>query len=158
MRASPAFEVSLHRFGVWRSAVLLLAALGVAAIAAWLITRERPIGLAAMIAAAFAAAMSVGWAVSLLRVPAVGLRWDGQFWHLGAPVAAPGEATPGDLHVVIDLGPWMLLRFRAAESVRRSPAVWLPVQRRGLEAQWHALRCAVYSPRPAPGADAAGGR
>lgn len=158
MRASPAFEVSLHRFGVWRSAVLLLAALGLAAMAAWLITRERPIGLAAMIAAAFAAAVSVGWAVSLLQTPAVGLRWDGQFWHLDVPAATPSEATPGDLRVVIDLGPWMLLRFRAAEPGRRSPAVWLPVQRRGLEAQWHALRCAVYSPRPAPGADVASGR
>lgn len=158
MRASPAFEVSLHRFGVWRSAVLLLAALGLAAMATWLITRERPIGLAAMIAAAFAAAVSVGWAVSLLQAPAVGLRWDGQFWHLDVPAATPSEATPGDLRVVIDLGPWMLLRFRAAEPGRRSPAVWLPVQRRGLEAQWHALRCAVYSPRPAPGADVASGR
>ena len=158
MRASPAFEVSLHRFGVWRSAVLLLAALGVAAITAWLITRERPIGLAAMIAAAFAVAVSMGWAVSLLHVPAVGLRWDGQFWHLVAVVAMPDEATPGDLRVVIDLGPWMLLRFSAAEPARRWSAIWLPVQRRGLETQWHALRCAVYSPRPAPGADAAGGR
>ena len=158
MRASPAFQVSLHRFGVWRSAVLLLAALGLAVIAAWLITRERPVGLAAMIAAAFAAAVSVGWAVSLAKVPAVSLRWDGQLWHLGAPAATPGDAAPGDLHVAIDLGPWMLLRFRPAVPGHRGRAVWLPVQRRGLEAQWHALRCSVYSPRPAPGADAAAGR
>ncbi len=156
MRASPAFEVSLHRFGAWRAAVLLLAALGLAAIAAWLITRERPIGLAALITAAFAATMSAGWAISLWRVPAVGLRWDGQIWHLGAPASTPDGAAAGELRVVIDLGPWMLLCFRAAEPERRSPMVWLPVQRRGLEAQWHALRCAVYSPRPAPGTDVAG--
>lgn len=158
MRASPAFQVSLHRFGVWRSAVLLLAALGLAVIAAWLITRERPIGLAAMTAAAFAAAVSVGWAVSLAKAPAVSLRWDGQLWHLGAPAATPGDATPGDLHVAIDLGLWMLLRFRPAVPGHRVRAVWLPVQRRGLEAQWHALRCSVYSPRPEPGADAAAER
>ena len=28
---------------------------------------------------------------------------------------------------------------------------WLPVQRRGLESQWHALRCAVYSARSSTG-------
>jgi hypothetical protein len=52
---------------------------------------------------------------------------------------------PGNVAVVIDLGPWMLLRFTADAPPRTT---WLPVQRRGLEAQWHALRCAVYSPRP----------
>jgi hypothetical protein len=40
----------------------------------------------------------------------------------------------------------MLLRFTPDAPARMT---WLPVQRRGLEAQWHALRCAVYSPRPA---------
>ena len=77
-------------------------------------------------------------AVSLWHVPAQSLRWDGRAWQL--------DAAAGELSVAIDLGPWMLLRFKPE---RRARASWLPVQRAGLETQWHALRCAVYSPRPA---------
>jgi hypothetical protein len=77
-------------------------------------------------------------AFSLWRVPVQSLRWDGGAWQL--------DGMPGDLKAAIDLGPWMLLMFTPALPGRTS---WLPVQRRGLETQWHALRCAVYSPRPA---------
>jgi hypothetical protein len=42
----------------------------------------------------------------------------------------------------------MLLNFTPDAAARTS---WLPVQRLGLETQWHALRCAVYSPRPMAG-------
>jgi len=47
--------------------------------------------------------------------------------------------------------------FRPEPSAAASDAAvtWLPVQRRGLQAHWHALRCAVYSPRPDAGVDAA---
>jgi len=77
-------------------------------------------------------------AVSLWRVPAQSLHWDGQVWQL--------DGVPGELTAAIDIGPWMLLKFTPEMPGRTS---WLPVQRRGLETQWHALRCAVYSPRPA---------
>ena len=157
MRASPAFQISLHRFGVWRSAVLVLAAIGMSAIAAWLISREPPIDIA-VLGLAVSSLVLVWLAASLASVPAVSLRWDGQLWHLGAPGALPDAAVSGDLHVAIDLGPWMLLRFRPTSALeRRARPTWLPVQRRGIEPQWHALRCSVYSPRPAPGADAATG-
>ena len=43
----------------------------------------------------------------------------------------------------------MLLQFRAHDRSHSPRMIWLPVQRRGLEPQWHGLRCAVYSPRPA---------
>ena len=52
-----------------------------------------------------------------------------------------GALRPGTLEVAIDLGSFLLLRLRGGRG-----AVWLPVQRRGLEREWHALRCAVYSP------------
>ena len=36
----------------------------------------------------------------------------------------------------------------ASKLVAGQPVVdWLPLQRAGLEAHWHAFRCAVYSPR-----------
>jgi hypothetical protein len=60
----------------------------------------------------------------------------------------------GELQVAIDLGAWMLLHFVPDVGHRACSVSWLPVQRRGLESQWHALRCAVYSPRPAAGVDA----
>ena len=85
-----------------------------------------------------AALLLLACAVSLWRVPAQSLRWDGQVWQL--------DDVSGELTAAIDLGPWMLLKFAPEMPGRTS---WLPVQRRGLETQWHALRCAVYSPRPA---------
>ena len=141
MRASPACQVSLRHFGVWRSAVLGLSLLGVVSVAAWLLRREEALSMPLVAATALAGLLMAILVASLLRTPAVGLRWDGQAWHL--------DAVPGDLAVVIDLGPWMLLRFTPAVPAARM--TWLPVQRRGLEAQWHALRCAVYSPRPVAG-------
>ena len=137
MRASPACQVSLQRFGAWRVAVCSLALAGAAAMTGWLIGRESPVAIGWMMPAAAVALAILALAVSLWRVPAQSLRWDGQAWQL--------DAAPGELSVAIDLGPWMLLRFTPGASSRTR---WLPVQRRGLEAQWHALRCAVYAPRP----------
>jgi len=130
---------------------------------AWLATRSEPtppLGLAAWIGALLAVP---ALAASLMRVPAVTLRWDGQQWWLArltrssrAAAAAQIEAVAGEVEVALDFGAWMLLRFRPASGVHREgSARWLPVQRRGLESHWHALRCAVYSPRPAPAREAA---
>ena len=142
MRASPACQVSLRRFGVWRAAVAALTLMAVLAMAAWIAQSPAPISTTLMTSAVLASVACAALAASLWRTPQASLRWDGRLWHL--------DATPGALHVMIDLGPWMLLRFTPEGGGR---ARWLPVQRAGLEAQWHALRCAVYSPaqRPPPG-------
>jgi hypothetical protein len=146
MRASPACQVVLERFGVWRGAVLALALLAMLCVATWLARREPPIPLWMLGAAAAAVVAMIALLYSLWRIPARHLRWDGQVWLLAEPAGRPTGEVAGELTVVIDLGPWMLLRFAPGGSTR---AVWLPAQRRGLEAKWHALRCAVYSPRPA---------
>ena len=78
------------------------------------------------------------------------LDWDARRWALHSPA---GAAQEGELAVAIDLGPWLLLRFRPAAPPRR--ARWIALQRAAHAAQWHALRCAVYSPRPDAGAAAA---
>ena len=148
MRAAPAFHVSLHRFGVWRAAVIALAVVVAAALTAWLMTGEAPVGMASGPGAAAVLTALVALTLSLLRTPPCDLRWDGSAWTLGRTGCEP---SPGALLVAVDLGGWMLLRFIPAAPAR---AIWLPVQRLGLEAQWHALRCSVYSPRPAPAADA----
>jgi len=151
MRAAPACQFSLRRFGVWRGAVWVLTALGVATMAAWLILRDSPLTSPTSIAAALAVVLLLALGASLAQTPAVDLRWDGRTWHFGP---ASGEPVSGDLSVAIDLGQWMLLRFSPAVPEARPRTTWLPAQRRGLESQWHALRCAVYSPRPGPAEDA----
>ena len=119
--------------------------------------RSAP-ALEVVLAVAAATAGCAWLAFSLIRVPAVSLRWDGQVWHLG-PADAPVDASvPGELAVAIDLGRWMLLWFRPAAPQPRPLLTWLPAQRRGIEPHWHALRCAVHSPRAPAAADPAAGR
>jgi hypothetical protein len=156
MRAAPAFQISLHRFGVWRCGVLLIATLGAAALAAWVFARAPTFELAPAMLATAAGAGWIWLVASLIRVPAVSLRWDGSSWHLGASGETGSASPPGELTVAIDLGAWMLLRFEPAlaPSSQRARPVWIPAQRRGVEAQWHGLRCAVYGARPATDADA----
>ncbi len=48
--------------------------------------------------------------------------------------------------VAVDLGSFLLLTLAGTGDGERRSRRWLPVQRRGLENDWHALRCAVYSP------------
>ena len=153
MRASPAFQITLRRFGVWRGAVAGLAASGALAASGWWVGRASSTDAVLIASLAVAGALWVALASASARVPPATLRWDGQHWHLGRAMSSDGAALAGELGVAIDLGPWMLLRFRPLAPGRRRTPTWLPVQRRGLEAQWHALRCAVYSPRPPPAAD-----
>ncbi len=136
MRAAPACQVTLQRFGAWRVGVVALTLAGAATLVAWLLVRSVLPPAPALVGAVGLTLLAVAvLAVSLCRLPVQPLRWDGLGWTLGA--------QPGELHPAIDLGPWMLLRFTPAGQNR---AHWLPLQRRGLEGQWHALRCAIYSP------------
>ncbi|MGZ8259384.1 MAG: hypothetical protein ACXWUL_02400 [Caldimonas sp.] len=152
MRESPVFEVRLHRFGVWHSAVSAVAAAAVTASLAWAfatVTANGEIGTASVAAIAVALiAATLLVAVALLRVPAGVLSCRDGVWSFAADA---GARHSGTLSVAIDAGSYLLLRLRAGPF----RSVWLPVQRRGLEHDWHALRCAVYWPRPADGATTA---
>jgi len=92
-----------------------------------------------IVVAAGLALMTLGLAFSLARVEAGVLVCSDGAWSY-APDA--GLRRCGTLEVAMDLGAFLLLRL--VDERRRS--AWLPVQRRGLEAQWHGLRCAVYAP------------
>ena len=157
MRTSLACNVSLRHFGVWKSAVWLLALLSVAALAGWLVSGRDLWPTGAWVAAA-AAAMTVPWlASSIAQAPAVNLRLHEGHWTVTQDRQAGAEAAQaGELDVAIDLGSFMLLSFRPVlASGRRGARRWLPAQRRGHEHDWHALRCAVFSARPAPAGAAA---
>jgi hypothetical protein len=152
MRASPAFQVSLQRFGVWRAAVWLLTALALGTIVTWLASRPPPLGAGTLALAAAGTAALTWLAVSMATQRPIDLIWDGRNWSLGAPNREP---VAGDLSVALDLGGWMLLRFKPLSS---SAFIWVTAQRWGLEAAWHGLRCAVHAARPAgPDDDALGG-
>ena len=151
MRTAPALQISLARFGIWRTAVAVLALLGTLTAAGWLVGLGAQSGVAKGAAMALVAALLWGLGLSLMRLPAHRLSWDGQCWALLDMAAGGAEPVAGEISVAIDLGPWMLLRFRPIAAVawqQSMRSTWLPVQRRGIEPQWHALRCAVYSPRP----------
>lgn len=140
MHAAPSVEIVVARFGVWRVATLLLAALVIGAMSLWWSAHlaPRPAWLSA--AAALGVIVAVIGAATTMA-PLV-LRASGGQWQL-ARNAEP--AVSGEVMVALDLGAWMLLRFTPGAGVGR--ARWIAVQRRGLEPQWHALRCAVYAPR-----------
>ena len=122
--------------------VLAMAAIAAAVAVGWIGARLAwPLAVSA--AASFGAALAAALvARACLRREAVTLDWDAQRWTL----ATPHASCTGDIAVAIDLGAWLLVRFRASSAPRRWR--WLALQRRGLDVHWHALRCALYSPRP----------
>ncbi len=147
MHGSPSCAIAVARFGAWRAAVAIVAAAALGSLAAWRFGSPRGESIWVRGAVAAAALATLALAASLWRVPPVRLVWDGLVWSV-APVSGAEPATPGRLDVAVDLGAFLLLRFVPAG--RRSPAAvcWIPVGRAGLEREWHAFRCAVYSPRP----------
>ena len=148
MRAIAACQFTLSRFEAWRWAVVTLMGVVMLALLSWLIDRPEALHRSVAAGLGLVALIALALGASLLRNPAFSLRWDGQAWY-ARPAASAGQEVCGGLSVSVDLGPWMLLRFQADGVGRWAGVIWLPVQRTGLEAQWHALRCAVYSPRPA---------
>ena len=157
MRAAPPLEFTVRRFGAWRAVLASLAVLGAALMALWWASADRPRPPAMALVALAGALLAALPLAQSRRLRACTLRWDGQRWHLAATRAAAsarGGPVAGQLAVAIDLGGWLLLRFvaeTAAVAGPRAPrATWLPLQRSGLEREWHAIRGTLYSPRPAP--------
>jgi hypothetical protein len=152
MRASPAFQITLEHFGAWRAALLMLMVLAAAALFAWWMldagARLHPMAaVLAIVSACTLCASATSW-----RCASAHLRWDGQFWYLASPPHHP-EVRARRLDVALDLGSWMLLRFERDSGPWTRRVNWVPAQRLGHAFQWHALRCAVYCARPAPGPD-----
>ena len=159
MRERLSCVVELRRFDVWRAAVALVAVAAIAAMAAWgglaLAAGSTGSTLIATIAVAMAG-LSALLAVSLARVEPGTLACADGCWTFACRPGGVDRIESGTLAVAIDLGSFLLLTLTRSDASRPSSRRWLPVQRRGLESVWHALRCAVYSPPPvAPEAAAA---
>jgi hypothetical protein len=148
MHASPPFQLTVRRFGIWQAALAFLAAATAVVLYMW-----------AQRASSFAATwvwLSVGLFVlcctgvfaQAWRMKPMSLRWDTQRWYLGPAATAGDEPHSGVLTVAMDVGGWMLLHFVSDGAGGLKRGTWLPVQRHGHEAAWHALRATVYCARP----------
>ncbi len=84
----------------------------------------------------------------LARPRACDLTWDGLRW------SANGAA--GRVAVMVDLGPWLLLRWWPEAGSNRAPR-WLAISGSEAAGAWHALRAALYS-RALPDAPAPSNR
>lgn len=146
MHAPAEFQFTVSRFGAWRGGLAVSGMVVWSSAFAWWIASERPWLSVAGVFLLLACLAATASLASLARMPAFVLRWDGGQWHL---TWAAGEPSPGSLRVAIDGGRWLLLHFvpdRAAPF--RSATRWLPVQRSGLEADWHRLRATLFTAIP----------
>lgn len=141
MRSAPSVQVVVGDDLGWRIAAAVSCAAAAAVLAAWLgLMAGLPV-LVVAVMAGMAGLAGAGLSHRLLPAPAGVLAWDGAEWHWGG--------SNGQVAVVIDLGPWMVLHFMPSGR-RGGRAAHLPVSRAGARAGWHGLRTAVYSRRPEP--------
>ena len=153
MHPAPPLSVRLARSPALRLAAVFISAAALAALAAWLVL-HWPDDSAPMRAGRLGlCAITLGLAVQAWRRTAARawiLSWSGQRWTLRPPEAAPATERAGALQVRLDLAGWLLLEF-VPETADGADTrhIWLMPSRFALCGQWHALRCAVYSPRPA---------
>jgi hypothetical protein len=164
MRAPPPVEFTSALGSAWRAALSLLVGTSVAVPLAWglpyiaaqagshqadalFAALAHPAVQSVLALGLGAAAVAAAW---LSRKNAVAsertLRWDGQDWTLaGAAGGRPDQR--GDAALMLDLGPWMLVRFlpHAASTGRFGTAAWLPLTLAGDRARWAALRGALWN-------------
>jgi len=148
MRAAAAGQFTLSSFWQWQLAIAAIALIAALGMLAWstMIFHESRTGFGTVVAGALATLGLVA-GVSSARMKAVVVRWDGNQWNLSFATTPAPEPWTGEMRVCVDLGGWMLLRFQRRSAGHASTVIWLPAQRAGLESQWHAMRCALYSPR-----------
>jgi hypothetical protein len=149
MPGSTALSIEIRTAAAWRfgtAALTLAASLG---LGWWFVTafeRNAP----GWIWLSLPASLALGAAAAMRWIRSGHLRWDGEVWRLADGASGSAEESPGSVAVALDGGHWMLLRFRAAPAGSGRRVRWLALSRRDVGGQWHALRCAVYSPRPRP--------
>ena len=140
MHAAPAVSVRSSGAGLWRCLNVLLPALAIAAVGAWLLAHAQRAAWPAVLLIPAVAVPLWLW----VKPQAFAFCWDGQRWLSLGHDDLEGE---GCVDVMLDLGPWLLLRWRP--SVGRRPR-WVSVPSREALPNLHALRAAVYCRRPEP--------
>jgi hypothetical protein len=135
VRQAPPIALTLSGAGAWRVAQVALPTLSAAVVAVWLVAwtplLAGPLWSSAVAASASMLVAVAAWFGSAPK--SVHLIWTGEHW------AADG--SPGEVDLMLDLGPWLLLRFRPPAGRSR----WLPVPRREAGAAEQGLRAALYA-------------
>jgi hypothetical protein len=170
MRAPPPVEYTSALGRAWRTALSLLLGVAVAVPLAWglpylashggsrqldpfLAPLANPMGQGVVAVCVGLLAVAAFW---LSRKAATAsertLRWDGQDWVL--PGGASGRPDQrGDAALMLDLGPWMLVRFLPCAG-GFGGGTWLAFTLAGDLARWASLRGALWNwrahatPRP----------
>ncbi len=159
MRAAPPLSVRCHGGWPWRALRVGLPTLAAAVVALWLgqwleqsdealrlnaslmpLWGTYGLAVAPVVVALAAGALAAALAWPMTRPQPTELAWDGQHWRVGGPA--------GRLAVMIDLGPWLLLRWWP-EPGAAGPARWLAVWAGEVGPAWHPLRCALFARSPA---------
>jgi hypothetical protein len=162
MRAPSPVQVTCTAGRYWGAAPAVLAAASVAVSVAWLLPHlafgwggwlpdplpvlaAHPAVQAGLALWAGAMAGAGAWlAGRAARTRERTLRWDGQDWIL--PGERPGEPElRGAAALMLDLGPWMLVRFVPHAGVGTGRATWLPLHPGDDLARWAALRSALWT-------------
>jgi hypothetical protein len=136
MRAPPAVAVRCTGGWPWRLLNVALPVLAAGVASAWALMHTPLPRLPAAALAAVAALVVLVPAWRLSRPRPRLLQWDGQRWT--------ADGVPGRLQLMLDLGPFLLLRLHPGQG--RGP--WLAVTAAEAGTAWHALRAAVYSRPP----------
>ena len=165
MRAPPPVEFTSALGRAWRAALSLVVGASVAVPLAWGLPYfashwggSRPDALIEALNLPLVQALLAAWAAAMvvaafwLHRRATGtrehtLRWDGEDWVLAGDARRPEQR--GDASLMLDLGPWMLVRFLPHAGI--GSATWLPLTA-GLDvARWAALRGALWNWRAGRG-------
>jgi len=154
MRAPPPVEFACALGRGWRAALSLLAGLSAAVPFAWGLPVaaaqwSHPPGCIPLLQGGVVLAVAVMtsgafWLASRrFDTDERTLRWDGQDWVLAARDGHSDRR--GDAALMLDLGPWLLVRFAPAATGRTRAAVWLALTAGGDAARWAALRGALWN-------------
>lgn len=150
MPVAPAFSLTLQTRARERALLVLWCALAGGVSAAWLALHAWPLaagrpaldGLA--LAAALAAGLPAAWGGWRATAAAPRrLTWDDGNWTCTAADDELAAPAAGRLEPMIDLGVWMLLRFRSAGPPQTR---WLVADATRAGAAWHPLRAVLFQP------------
>ncbi len=145
MRTPPAVSLPLADDLAWRAVHAALCSLAACSLLAWLMQRAAwaiPLSISVLVLCG-ALAAALGWWLS--RQQPSRLAWTGAQWQWSLADSAHVLAAAPD--VMLDFGPWMLLRLRLAPNGARR---WVTARPAGDAPRWTAFRAAVYSPASRP--------
>ena len=166
MRAPPPVDYPSALTRTWRTLLSLVVGASVASLMAWALPylaaqgegRQAAVLLDAVADPVLQAALAMGVGGVVAAVVWLSwksgsasertLRWDGQDWVLRHSLGHRSDER-GDAALMLDLGPWMLVRFLPRAGT--GSATWLPLAVGIDPARWAALRGALWNWRDRSG-------